>query len=209
MAQQPRQPQTAVPPLFSNRVKITAAALAIGLAGWWGAATLGRSQIQVIADAQPLTCSGTEIVFDSLFDDEDRTIPYAVVREPMRCLFQFWVENRGPLPATVDRITMLWYGPDRGSEVEAVRLLPAGAEPLRQDQVYNGNAVFVLDPPVRIGRGEARRFKVELVYRPPGCRAAEGTSMTGDNPVARVSVLGLTGRRPLAGVPFGLRCVRD
>jgi hypothetical protein len=202
-AQQP----TSAPPLFSRRITIVAAVLALGLVAWLGAAWLGRSQVQVLADEQSLTCQGTEVVMDEVIGDPEVQMPYAVVSEQMRCVLRFQVENRGPLPARVHRITMLWYGPDRGSDAEAVRLLPVDVEPVSVAQQYNGDAVFVLGAE-RIGAGEVHTFDVEFVFRPPGCGGRESRFSVPDSPVVRVSSLGIPGDRVLAGDSFGLMCVR-
>jgi hypothetical protein len=202
------QQLTSAPPLFSRRAKVIVAALALGLVAWLGTAWLGRSQVEVVAAEQLLTCQGTEVVMDKAIGDSAVQMPYAVVSEQMRCVLRFQVENRGPLPVRVHRISVLWYGPDRGSDAEAVLLSPGDVEPIRREHHPDGDAVFALDAPQRILGGEATEYNVELIYRPPGCRGGDKRSAVPDSPAVRVSVLGIPGDRVLAGDSLGLKCVR-
>lgn len=203
-----QQATPAPPPLFSRRVKIIAVVLAFALVAWLAVAWYGRSQVHVLVDAEPLTCQGTDVVLDASIGDDEVMMPYVVVSEQMRCVFRFRVENRGPLPARVHRVTMLWYGPDRGSDAEAVSLQPDEVEPRWQEHSYDGDAVFALEGPYRIRAGETSHFSVELVDRPPGCRGSTGMFSVPDSPVVTVRVLGFPGQRSLVGESFGLACVR-
>lgn len=198
---------TAMPPLFSRRVKVIATLLALGLTAWLSVAWYGRSQVQVVAAEELLTCQGTEVVVEEAIGSDEVMMPYAVVREHMRCSVHFQVRNQGPLPVRVRWVALRNYGPDGGMWAQATSLEPFQPAPPPVGHPFQNDAVFVPAEPYRLGAGEVGEFAVDLVYRPPGCRGGEGLRAVTNSPWVRVNVWGTSGDRVLAGDSFGLACV--
>lgn len=203
-AQQP----VPVPPLFRRRIKIIVVVLALGLVAWLAVAWLGRSQVQVLADEQPLTCEGTEVVVEEAIGDQEVLTPYAVMSEQMRCSVHFQVHNRGPLPVRLRAVSLPNYGPDGGMRAQATTMEPFQAAPPPVGQPFQDDAVFVPGEPYVLGGGEVGEFAIDLVYREPGCQGGEGRHIGPPGPVVEIRALGVSGKQaPPAGL-FGLMCVR-
>jgi hypothetical protein len=198
---------TAMPPLFSRRVKVIAILLALGLTAWLAVAWFGRSQVRVVAAEELLTCQGTEVVVEEAIGNRDAQMPYAVMGEQMRCSVHFRVRNQGPLPVRVRWVSLRNYGPDGGMWAQATSMEPFQAAPPPVGHPFQNDAVFVPAEPYRLGAGEVAEFAIDLVYRPPGCRGGEGWSSVPDGPRVRVNVWGISGDRVLADDSFGLACV--
>ncbi len=84
------------------------------------------SPLEIVLDALPLTCSGTEVSITSELYRDDWV---AVLRDGMRCRYEFTVVNPGTVSATVDSVR--FRGLAAIEELEAVSLTPwrDGVEP--------------------------------------------------------------------------------
>lgn len=85
------------------------------------------TEVEIVLDALPLTCSGTEVSITAELYRDDWV---ATLREGMRCLYEFTVVNPGTSTATVDIVR--FGGLAATEELDVVSLTPwlDGVEPV-------------------------------------------------------------------------------
>jgi hypothetical protein len=173
---------------------------------WPASAGYARSHVHVLADVEPLTCTGTEVTVEDteLWQHYQERMPIAYIDPDMRCLFRFRIDNRGPLTVHLQEVRLSTLGPTNANRVVATSLLPPGTEPVPDDP-WTADAIFHLTDPYPIPSHQVAEFTVAFAYSSRGGMCEGCTVWFPDNPTVTIQALGISGERRLLGSWFGFR----
>ena len=157
---------------------VAAVAVCLGAAACGGS---GAASLQVVLDADALTCEGTRVkTIEVSRYNHNFTTPALEIRKDMHCVLEFSVVNAGDSGVVLDTAFVAGVGPGAGAGVRAVELSPLGEKP-RQDESRPTDAVFSLDS-YPLDAGDAEAFAVILTYH-RGCTSPRGNVNFSDSPV--------------------------
>lgn len=177
------------PRLMRRAVVLTGASVLVAIAAGVVIVASAFHGVTLTYDAEPITCTGTEVVTAAMggsLDAEDFRSHVVEVAHGARCELRVHVVNRGWAEVTVDAITLRMLAPGNAADLEVPFLNPNGRTGAIVD---NLDYRFDLEGPLPVAPGSAQTFTVPLVY---GGNAANSrcTAVAWDIPLASVSAFG-------------------
>ena len=181
-------------------IVVTATVAVVAGATWVGVAAHARDSLSIYMDGQAFVCeTGTATFIERGYQRNEGTVPVIELTQDLDCTLRFHATNDGPLALEISRITIPSGGPQTSGGASVVQLDGefSTAYPLAANATdgSSGDAIVVLDSPIRFEPGESQFFQATLRYPPTPFMSEGAWEVVPHAPNATVSAWGIAGER--------------